>query len=81
MQVIDIVNKIANGEDLPKEIYYNGDYGELIQDKYVTNYFMYSKNSKFEFYWLINHNLNNLNDKVTIKKEKVKIKEKNKQLD
>lgn len=76
MQVIDIVNRIAKGEELPKEIYYNGDYGELIQDEYVTNYFMYSKNSKFEFYWLINHNLNNLNDKVTIKKEKVKIKEK-----
>ena len=70
MKIIDIIAKISNGEELPKEIYYNGDYGELIQDEYVTNYFMYSKNSKFEFYWLIDHRLDNLNEEIEIKKEK-----------
>lgn len=74
MQVIDIVNKIANGEELPKEIYYNGDYGELTKENGITNYFMHSKNSIYEFYWLIDHNLNNLNNEVLIKKEKTKIK-------
>jgi len=74
MKVIDIITRISKGEELPKEIYYNGDYGELIQDEYITNYFMYSKNSKFEFYWLINHSLNNLNDEIVIKKNKVKEK-------
>lgn len=70
MQVIDIVNKISKGEELPKEIYYNGDYGELIQDEHVTNYFMYKKDSRFEFYWLIDHRLDNLNEEIKIKKEK-----------
>lgn len=74
MQVIDIVNKIAKGEELPKEIYYNGDYGELTEESGMTNYFMYSKNSQFEFYWLIDHRLDNLNDEIEIKKAKEKIK-------
>lgn len=72
MKIIDILNKIANNEELPSEIYFNGDYGELVNDNFITNYFMYSKNSKYEFYWLINHDLKNLNDEVTIKKQKVK---------
>ncbi len=74
MKIIDIITKISNDEELPKEIYYNGDYGELIQDEYVTNYFMYSKNSRFEFYWLIDHRLDNLNEEIEIKRKKEKIK-------
>ena len=75
MQVIDIVNKVANGEELPKEIYYNGDYGELVKDDVLTNYLMYDKNDKFNMYWLINHRLNNLSDKIQIK-SKVLLKNK-----
>lgn len=73
MKIIDIITKISNDEELPKEIYYNGDYGELIQDEYVTNYFMYSKNSRFEFYWLIDHRLDNLNEEIEIKRKRKKL--------
>lgn len=66
MKVIDIINRINNEEELPNEIYYNGDYGELVKDKYMTNYIMYDKNDKFNMYWLINHSLNNLNDEIQV---------------
>ncbi len=69
------MNKISKGEELPKEIYYNGDYGELAEEKGMTNYFMYKKDSQFEFYWLIDHRLDNLNDEIEIQKGKVNIKE------
>lgn len=71
MKIIEILTKIANDEELPEEIYYNGDYGELIQDEYVTNYLMHIKNSRFEFYWLIGHRLDNLNDEVELSKRRI----------
>lgn len=66
MRIIDIINKINNDEELPNEIYYNGDYGELVKDNVMTNYIMYDKNDKFNMYWLINHRLNNLNDEIQV---------------
>ena len=32
IRVIDLLNKIANGEEVPKEIKYNGEYWHLKQD-------------------------------------------------
>lgn len=74
MKIIDIITRISNDEELPKEIYYNGDYGELTREGGMTNYFMYKKDSQFEFYWLIDHRLDNLNEEIEIKKEKEMIK-------
>lgn len=74
MKKIDIVNKIAKGESLPKEIYYNGDYGELVKDKSMTNYILYNKDDPYDMYWLIDYDLKGLNDEIEIKKEKVKVK-------
>lgn len=74
MRVIDIITKISKGEELPKEIYYNGDYGELTQESGMTNYFMHKQDSQFEFYWLIDHNLSNLNEEIQAKKGKEKVK-------
>lgn len=71
MQIIDIINKISKQEELPSELYYNGDYGELVQYEDFINYLFYNKEDKFDMYWLIDHNLNNLNDEVKVlKKEK-----------
>ena len=74
MKKIDIINKIAKSESLPKEIYYNGDYGELVKDKSMTNYIMYNKDDLYDMYWLIDYDLKGLNDEIEIKKEKVKVK-------
>lgn len=51
MKIIDIITKISRGEELPKELYYNGDYGELTQEGGMTNYFMQSHDSGFEKVW------------------------------
>lgn len=74
MKIIDIITRISEGEDLPREIYYNGDYGELTREGGMTNYFMQKQDSAFEFYWLIDHRLDNLNEEIEIIKEKEMIK-------
>lgn len=74
MKIIELLNKIANGEEIPQELYYNGDYGELTNENDFINYIFYNKNDRFDMYWLIDHNLNNLNDEIEIKKEKTRIK-------
>ena len=72
MKKIDLINKIAKSESLPKEIYYNGDYGELVKDKSMTNYIMYNKDDLYDMYWLIDYDLKGLNDEVETNKVKVK---------
>lgn len=74
MKKIDIINKIANNESLPKEINYNGDYGELVKDKSMTNYIMYNKDDLYDMYWLIDYDLKGLNDEVETNKVKIKKK-------
>lgn len=72
MKKIDLINKIAKSEKLPKEIYYNGDYGELVKDKTMTNYIMYNKDDLYDMYWLIDYDLKGLNDEVETNKVKIK---------
>ncbi len=72
MKKIDIINKIAKNKELPKEINYNEDYGELVQYKDFVNYLMQRKGNKYDMYWLIDNDLQGLNDEVEVKKVKVK---------
>ena len=72
MKKIDILNRIAKGKELPKEINYNEDYGELVQYKDFVNYIMYNKDDKYDMYWLIDKDLQGLNDEVEVTKVKVK---------
>ena len=78
MKVIDLLSKIANGEELPKRIYYKGDIWHLEQD--FSNRLPYYKNG---------YNMDNLlsgeekdyfshalNDEVEILEEEKKIPEK-----
>lgn len=74
MKKIDIINKIANNDRLPKEIYYNGDYGELVKDRTMINYIMYNKDDLYDMYWLIDYDLKGLNDEVETNKVKIKKK-------
>ena len=71
MRIIDLMMRIANDEEIPEVIYYNGDFGELTKENNFINYFMHSKESEFEFYWLIDHNLNNLNDEIELSKRRI----------
>ena len=78
MKIIDLLNKIANGEEVPKKIYYKGDIWYLEQD--FSNRLPYYKNG---------YNMDNLlsgeekdyfsqslNDEVEIIEEEKKVPEK-----
>lgn len=72
IKIIELLNKIAKGEEIPQELYYNGDYGELTNENDFINYLFYNKEDKFDMYWLVDHNLINLDDEVVVGKVKVK---------
>lgn len=72
MKKIDILNKIAKNKELPKEIIYKDNRGELVQHKDFVNYLIYNKDDKYDMYWLIDNDLQGLNDEVEVKKVKVK---------
>lgn len=74
MKKIDIINKIARNKDLPKEITYNDDSGELVKEKDFVNYLMQRKGNKYDMYWLIDNDLQGLNDKVEVVKVKKKVR-------
>jgi len=74
MKKIDILNRIAKNKELPKEINYNEDYGELVQYKNFVNYIMYNKDDKYDMYWLIDYDLQGLNDEVEVAKVKKKVR-------
>lgn len=61
IKVIELLNKIANGEDLPKRIKIQDYVFELSKD-----YEHYYYNEDIEITHLINHNFSNLNDEVEI---------------
>lgn len=61
IKVIELLNKIANGEDLPKRIKIQDYVFELSKD-----YEHYYYNEDVEITHLINHNFSNLNDEVEI---------------
>jgi hypothetical protein len=72
MKVIDLLNKIANGEELPPKIQFHNliwvlksdlDYCEDYYSKDLCNYLFYNK-------WALT---NNLNDEVEILEEEKKI--------
>ena len=61
IKLIELLNKIANGEDLPKRIKIQDYVFELSKD-----YEHYYYNEDVEITHLINHNFSNLNDEVEI---------------
>ena len=69
MKVIDLLNRIANGEDVPSPIYHNGLYYDFEDGDYFN---------QENISWLFNDNDINtiLNDTVEILKEEKKIPEK-----
>ena len=66
IKIIDLLNKIANGEELPKEIKYDGEI------KTDIPYFMYKKMGKCSNYTMINF----FNEEVEIIEEEKKLPEK-----
>jgi hypothetical protein len=66
MLVIDLLNMIALKQKLPKEIEYNGDIGKLVKENGFINYIFEKDGNKYDLYWLIDHDLNNLNDNVKV---------------
>ena len=61
IKLIELLNKIVNGEDLPKRIKIQEYVFELSKD-----YEHYYYNEDVEITHLINHNFSNLNDEVEI---------------
>ena len=61
IKLIELLNKIATGEDLPKRIKIQDYVFELSKD-----YEHYYYNEDVEITHLINHNFSNLNDEVEI---------------
>jgi len=61
IKIIELLNKIANGEDLPKRIKIQDYVFELSKD-----YEHYYYNEDVEITHLINHNFSNLNDDIEI---------------
>ena len=61
IKLIELLNKIVNGEDLPKRIKIQDYVFELSKD-----YEHYYYNEDVEITHLINHNFSNLNDEVEI---------------
>ena len=75
MKIIDLLNKIANGEEVPKKIKYDGQEYKitkiLLED---NNYYFNYINEDMECIFPIN--TNHLNDEIEILEEEKKIPEK-----
>lgn len=74
MKVIDLLNKIANGEEVPKKIKYN-DLIYVAKGNGIEDFVDYCND---EDEWCFNHYVRyeNLNDEVEIIEEEKKIPEK-----
>jgi hypothetical protein len=69
MKVIDLLNKIAKGEEVPKKIKHHWEY-EYKFDELRNEYcYMNNKNERFDADWLI---ISMINDKVEIIEDKPK---------
>ena len=74
MKIIDLLNKIANGEEVPREFTYKGYLWEYdVKNKMWFYYFGESKNHRFDRLFYLNMILN---DEVEILEEEKKIPEK-----
>ena len=69
MKVIDLLNKIANGEEIPQLIKWNGD----IYDKLGCEYYMLNDRNITLFGDILDNNGKYLNDEVEIIEEDKKI--------
>ena len=70
MKVIDLLNKIANGEELPDKIFYDGNDYKLVEYGETTKLYQCLS----EPYELFNINTDRLNEEVEIIEEDKKIK-------
>jgi len=79
MKIIDLLNKIANGEEVPKKIFYKYKHLEYNEEYYLTydrHYECYYDEEGRPIPSLLADNLWNLNDEVKIIEEEKKIPEK-----
>ena len=70
MATIDLLIKIANNEELPQTIEYNGDIGILVTENGLINYIFERNGNKYDLYWLIDHDLSYLNDEIKLRRTK-----------
>lgn len=73
IKIIDLLNKIANGEEVPKKIKYRGEiaeYDEELFDYWIENLF---KNTGYLFEGIFVNYGNKLNDEVEIIEEEKEI--------
>lgn len=69
-KVINLLIKIANNEELPQTIEYNGDIGKLVKENGFINYIFEKDGNKYDLYWLIENDLSNVADEVKVRKLK-----------
>lgn len=70
MKIIKLLNMIANNEELPQTIEYNGDIGILVTENGLINYIFERNGNKYDLYWLIDHDLSYLNDEIKLRRTK-----------
>lgn len=70
MKIIKLLNMIANNEELPQTIEYNGDIGVLVTENGLINYIFEKDGNMYDLYWLIDHDLGYLNDEIKVMKLK-----------
>ena len=75
MKIIELLNKIANGEDVPKKIRFdNTNWNRICGEKYV--YYINDNDSDLFIYFFRKNLTFSLNDEVEIIEEEKKIPEK-----
>lgn len=76
MKIIDLLNKIANGEEVPKKIKYREIIWTFEENTYLRTDLSPNFNDSFRKYLLGFYNFNILNDEVEILEEEKKIPKK-----
>jgi len=75
MKIIDLLNKIANGEEMPKKIIGKDSLGK--KEEYIYNDFWYihifENPDGEEDYYYMNRDISNLNDEVEVIEDNKKI--------
>ena len=75
MKIIDLLNKIANGEEVPKKVLYNEiEYSYVERNRMFAKYIREPFNAKLPYYLFTD--IINIDDEVEIIEEEKKIPEK-----
>ena len=68
IKVIDLLNKIANGEEVPERVLKEDRFGNEVEYRYDNFWYIhtYTHSNGEEDYYFLSHDINNLNDEVEI---------------